>query len=293
VSAGAAKTLKYKDGTEAYLSYIYGRPHNFGTPAPPRPEAHAPRAADADLDRVYRRLLADPELHLHDHHRHHLHLRGLSDDDLRRAGYRSLPAACRAGILRRLRDHLPDHLLLATPGVIRSDGRPGAYLTLAGRAGLLVPVRSAAGHIVGLVVRPDDPGDGGKYKWLSSKHYGGPSPSARVHVPAGIQSCERAVIVEGGLKSDVVYALSGRPVIGLPGCQVTYEAIATLKTLGVREALLALDADAAVNAHVARAQVEGLRILNGAGFDGCLIRWEKFLGKGLDDALLAMRRRVV
>jgi hypothetical protein len=184
-----------------------------------------------------------------------------------------------------------DELLLAVPGIIVRDGKYGEYLTLAGRAGLLIPIRSAAGLVVGLVVRPDEPGEGGKYRWLSSRDYGGPSSGWRVHVPAGVVARDRVVVVEGSLKADVCVALApGRSIIGLPGCQVTVEAIDTLRALGAKEALLALDADTMANLHVADAQLRGLRLLEQSGFAFGLIRWDAKLGKGIDDLLLTLRR---
>jgi hypothetical protein len=246
-------------------------------------------AADEDLDRVYRALFA--RLQLSDRHRAHLLGRGLTAADLARAHYRTLPGAYRGGIVRALRDVFPDSLLLAVPGIVVRDGPHGRYLTLAGVPGILIPVRGAAGHVVGLIVRPDAPGHGGKYRWLSSRGSGGPSSGWRVHVPAGVQPARRAVLVEGTLKADVVAALSGRAIIGLPGSHVTAEALATLRSLGVVEALLALDADAATNPHVARAQLDGLRRLKAAGFVEGLVRWGPTLGKGLDDALRTITRR--
>jgi hypothetical protein len=259
-----------------------------GWAVPPQ-TPRASRADDANLDRVYRAVLG--RLQLDDRHRRQLLDRGLIEADLDRNYYRSLPAACRASFLRQLRDAFADHLLLTVPGVVVREGPHGRYLTLAGVPGLLIPIRSAASLIVGLVVRPDEPGDGGKYRWLSSACSGGPSPGWRVHVPAGVQPRRRVVLVEGSLKADVVAALApGRSVIGLPGCQVTTEAIDTLHALGAVEALLAMDADAWTNPHVADAQVKGLRRLKAAGFAEGLIRWPVELGKGLDDMLLSLRR---
>ncbi len=239
------------------------------------------------LDRVYRGVLG--RLSLLDRHRQDLRTRGLADRDIDRAVYRSLPAGCRAGLVRQLRDIYGDGLLLAVPGIIIRSGPHGRYLTLAGAPGLLVPVRTVGGLILGLVVRPDEPGGGGKYRWVSSAP-GGPSSGARVHVPAGTEHRNRVVIVEGALKADVASALApGRSIIGLPGCNVTAEAIEVLHALGAEETLLALDADASSNVHVARAQVEGLERLHEAGFQEGLIRWDPSLGKGLDDMLLTLR----
>jgi hypothetical protein len=294
LSSGAVKTIRYKDGTEAYLHFTRGRPIGFGPMPPPRPEANAQRAADADLHRCYHMLLADGELFLRSHHRQQMLERGLSDADITRAAYRSLPAKCRAGILRRLRGHLPDDLLLAVPGIIRREGKHGsAYLTLAGRAGMLIPVRSAAGLILGLVVRPDDPGDGGKYRWISSRYHDGPSSGCRTHTPAGVGPTAPIVtLTEGSLKADISHALSGSAVIGMAGPHISTETIDTLRALGARKVLLALDSDARTNPHIATAQLTGLDRLKRAGFEEYgLLKWDASLGKGLDDALLASRRK--
>lgn len=270
--------------------------HRLGEPvrdsAPPLPikPAGVPRAADADLDPVYRAMLG--LLFLSQAHRDHLLGRGLTAADLDRAAYRSLPASCRAGIARRLRERFGDRLLLTVPGLVVRDGPHGSYMTVAGRAGIIIPARNTAGQIVGLITRPDVPGeDGGKYLWVSSVASGGPSPSARVHVPAGVRPDRRIVLTEGVLKADVAHTLSGRPIIGMPNPFVGIEAIATLRALGAEEALLALDADAATNPHIANAQLDGLRRLKAAGFTEGLIKWNPELGKGIDDALLETRRR--
>jgi Domain of unknown function (DUF3854) len=288
---GAIRRLDYKDGT-AWL-HLVGDRRYMPTASLPTSKVHAPRASDAVLDHVYRALLECPELLLQPGHRQHLMARGLMPADLQRNAYRSLPGASRASIGRRLLDQFRAEMLLTVPGVIARDGPHGRYLTLAGRAGILIPVRSAAQLIVALIVRPDVPEPGKKYTWFSSAYYGGRSPGARVHVPAVVQASRRAIVVEGTLKADVVFALSGRSVIGLPGCYVNTEAIDTLKVLEVREALLALDADTVDKPHVARAQAEGLRLLNEAGFDGGLIRWDERRGKGLDDRLLRLRKGAV
>jgi hypothetical protein len=247
------------------------------------------RAWDSDLDRVYEALLACPELRLARDHREQLLRRGLSPDDVERNGYRSLPTSCRASIGRRLREQFSDRLLLSVPGIIVRDGRHGRYLTIAGAAGVAIPLRSTERRIVGIVIRPDDPGRGGKYRWFSSAKHGGPAARVGVHVPSASAPSQWVVIVEGVLKADVAAALWGRAVIGLPGCHVTDAGVQALRALGARQPLLALDADTTANYHVALAQAEGLRRLKGAGFDAGVIRWHRDLGKGLDDALLALR----
>jgi hypothetical protein len=247
------------------------------------------------LDHVYRALLAAPELRLAGTHRQQLHARGLDDASIELDMYRSLPARCRAGMVRRLQKRFDTELLLTVPGIVVKDGPHGRYLTVSGLPGLLVPVVSVAEQMVGVVVRPDDPGEGGKYRWLSTGNAG-----ARVHVPAGNKASARAVIVEGSLKANVCVALadadenvSGRAIIGLPGCIVTTEAISTLRELDCRDVLLALDADVRTNPTVARAQRDGLALLNRSGFTGGILCWPADGGKGLDDLLLTMHMEAV
>ena len=77
--------------------------------------------------------------------------------------------------------------------VAERDGR--RWWSLAGAAGLLIPVRNLDGHIVALKVRADDPGDGPKYTTISSAKHGGPSPGAQVHVPL---HGRRSVVIPSG-----------------------------------------------------------------------------------------------
>jgi Domain of unknown function (DUF3854) len=146
-------------------------------------------------------------------------------------------------------------------------------------------------QLLGLVARPDVQDDGKKYVWVSSTWCGGPSPGSRVHVPIGATASDRVAVMEGILKANVVRALSGRTVLGLPGCNFTHEAVQALRALSAKQVLLALDADATENEIVARAQFEGLQRLKMEGFDAGLLRWDPADGKGLDDYLLSCRQR--
>ena len=284
---GALRTVTYRDGTTAYVHHTGA---SLGATVPPlahTARSTATRAPDADLNRVYTALLAQPGLALATHHRDQLAGRGLTEADIRRYGQRSLPDMARGSVVRPLRALYRDELLLAVPGIVTRDGPYGPYLTLSGVPGLLVPVRSVAGLIVGLLLRPDHPRPGGKYLWLSQ---GGPGSGARVHVPPGARSGGRVIVTEGALKADVAAALSGRTLVGLPGPHVGVEALDTLRALQPADVFLALDADSETNYHVARAQSDGLAKLQAAGFAAGLLRWDARLGKGLDDALLSWRQ---
>src|SRR5262249_27324221 len=161
------------------------------------PGPQTTRAGDDLLHRAYSALLSP--LVLSPAHREALRPRALNDVEIDRRGYRTLPVQGRARLARDLRAQLGD-ALLSVPGFGVRPGEGGRpYVTVAGAAGLLVPVRDAAGRIVALLVRRDGDGDGrGKYLYLSSTKHGGPGPGAPPHVPLGITApCETARLTEG------------------------------------------------------------------------------------------------
>src|SRR5439155_19086180 len=103
--------------------------------------------------------------------------------------------------------------------IVTRRGERSPFITLAGAAGTLVPVRDPAGRIAALLARRDDASDGrGKYLYLSSAHDGGPGPGAPVHVPLGVTApCPTCRLTEGTLKSDLAHALSALPTVGAAG----------------------------------------------------------------------------
>src|SRR5262249_9875856 len=151
---------------------------------PPRPAGPEAQRTDPDtLHAAYSALLG--RLTLGKAHREALHRRGLADEAIERAGYRTLPGQGRPRIVRDLRERFGAGRL-RVPGCGLKEGRSGRYLTLRGPAGLIVPCRDRAGRIVAIKVRRDEPGEGGpRYVYCSSSGHGGPSPGAPVHWPAG------------------------------------------------------------------------------------------------------------
>jgi hypothetical protein len=242
--------------------------------------------ADPDtLDKVYRALLR--QLPLSDEHRQALADRGLQNGH-KAAGYRTLARGRARAALELVRAGIEDRLP-QVPGfyVAEKDGR--RYWSIAGWGGLLVPVMDVRGRVVGLLVRPDDPGaaGGGKYRWLTSKHKGGVGPGAPVHVPTFDGSRERVRVTEGALKANVATAQSGTLTIGLPGVAAFKKAARTLQALGTMVAPIAFDADARRNRHVAEALARLVEHLRRRGFMVQLELWDEADGKGIDDLLKA------
>jgi hypothetical protein len=285
VEPGCFKSREDRNGARFYLHRLKDGPRP--DEAPPPPSGPGPKRADPDtLHTVYSELLG--RLTLSEAHREAQRERGLTDEAIDRAGYRSLPGQGRPRIVRELRERFGD-IILRVPGFVVKEGRSGRYPTLRGPAGLLVPCRDRAGRIVALKVRRDEVKEGGsRYVYVSSSGHGGPGSGSPAHVPLGTpETAELVCLTEGELKADVVQALSGLPTLSVPGVGNWRPALAVLMALGCRTVRLAFDADAWRNTTVARSLSACTGALAEAGFAVELERWDEAEGKGLDDLLAA------
>lgn len=276
------RTKTDKDGAAYYLHRLTGT--DLPAQPPPIPSGVAVERADADtLHAIHSVLLA--RLRLSDAHRADLQRRGLADVEIDRRTYRTLPIQGRAALARELRERFGDSVL-RVPGIITRERDGRRYLTLAGAAGLLIPVRDMAGRIVALKIRRDE-SDGGRYLFLSSAKHGGPGSGAPVHVPTGIQAPTEIVrLTEGELKADVAFVRTGLPTISTPGVSSWRACVPVLKAMGCKIVRLALDGDAKDKAAVARALDGCAEALAAEGFAVELERWPAEY-KGIDDALAA------
>lgn len=278
-----------KAGEPYGFHWIDGARRDPSAYVPAGPSGPEP-APPEDRDRVYRALL--DALTLSDQHRQHLRHRGLSPDHvaaLQLAGYRTLPDdGQRDPAIRAAAAALAGTDALAIPGLYRAKN--GKSIRLAGRSGLVIPVRDHAGLVIALKLRPDDPGDGGKYVWLSGSHMGGSSPGAPAHVARRELGSSGALrIVEGVLKADVAAALDpGIAVVGIPSCSASSAAVPALRALAPSRVLLAWDADARENVHVARGLERAVVVVRET-LPQASLAVETWRGdaKGLDDALVA------
>ena len=251
-----------------------------------REESVAPEKADPDtLNEVYGALLDN--LSLNQGHRQDLHRRGLSEAEIKRYRYRSLPPRGREGLAGALVERFGPEVCAMVPGLRANKGDSGGW-SLAGADGLLVPVRDTEGRIVALKARADDAGDGPKYTYVSSKKYGGPGPGALVHVPLSDGADEKtARLTEGELKADVATARTGVLTVSIPGVSSWRPALPVLRALGRGAVRLAFDADARRNENVAQALSDAFHALEEQGFEVALETWPIENGKGIDDLLQA------
>jgi P4 family phage/plasmid primase-like protien len=283
-AAGSFKPGQDKHGTPYYLHRI--PPGTVPVPVNVRaPQELITRAEHDFLHEVYSALLA--ELDLKTDSRIALQHRGFSDEEIDRRGYRSMPRSWPADhkdpfqrVVRRFGDQV-----LTVPGWVRQrDGK----IIFPCWPGLLIPVRDPGGRIVALKHRPDrKPKKGGKYRWVTSRKHGGPSPSSVAHIPLGITApVELVRITEGELKSDLATIRTGIPTISAPGATNWRPALIAAKALGAKTVRIAYDMDAMQKTKVADAlaALAGAVKADGLGLE--YERWDPHY-KGLDDALQA------
>ena len=153
----------------------------------------------------------------------------------------------------------------------------------------MIPVRNKDGLIQGLKIRLDDAQQANrKYRWLSSRNLpSGTRSYSWVHVTGNTQS-KRAFLTEGPLKGDVASFLAQDALfICIGGVNALNGLNDTIRSLGVREVVEAMDMDQMTNPQVRRAiqairqEVQGIRG----------IRYSKYVWnpayKGIDDYYLS------
>ena len=289
VDTGSGRRKQDKGGAEYWRYRLDG---NAMQPRPPVtcPVSLQPVCADTGtLDRAYRALL--DALPLAPSHRQALRHRGLTDVEILRRRYRTFPLQGRAALAKHLIAQLGADLCAQVPDCYVAAHGGRRWWSLAGAAGLLIPVRNIDGHIVSLKVRADAPGTAPKYSTVSSAKHNGPSPGAPVHVPlyaGGRGDTVRVTrVTEGELKGDVATALGGVLTLSIPGVTMWRKALPVLHDLQAAQVLLAFDADWRTNPQVAYALAQAALALTTAGYEVQVEDWDPALGKGIDDLLAA------
>jgi len=196
--------------------------------------------------------------------------------------------------------------LLQASGLDKSDlrGVPGFFLnkhnqwSLAGPAGLLLPVLDEEGCIQGLQIRPDSPRGNAKYLWLSSAHKenGGTKSGA----PAGIllpstsegkkseidSEIDHLWITEGFFKGLALRKETEEPVLWAAGVGLLQSILEKVERLQPKRVSVLFDADWRSNLRVRKSMVQLAEGLRERGMEVRLLAWPSSYGKGIDDALL-------
>jgi hypothetical protein len=249
------------------------------------------------LDAAYRELLA--RVTLNESHRANLvgH-RGMSDEMIRRHGFRSLPPADAWDLRRKLAQDVAQVIgrrhITGVPGFIAPNGRG---LTLGGVSGIAIPTFDLSGRVIAIRVRKDVVREGeGRYAWLSSSRHGGPiaQVSAFWSTPTRLKSGEpvRAELVrltEGEMKAVISSQFTGAFSLSVPGVTFWRYALPMLQALGAKHVLLAFDMDRSTKPQVARAFLDCHEGLTQAGLTVEVETWPAEF-KGVDDFLAAQAR---
>ena len=255
------------------------------------PALRAPRRSQPrptrELDVAYRALLR--LLELSSQHREQLLQRGLTERAIRACCYRTFPLKGRARLCRSLLKK-PVGQLKNVPGFYQSSASGRTWWTLAGRPGLLIPVRNAAGRIRALLIRRDSVQAGPRYQWLSSAgRPGGSGSGAPCHVARPLRGVtdDRLWLTEGPLKADVASGLLSATVIAVPGVAAWRQGLDTAGDVRPEKSTLvvAYDMDCRTNRVV---QEHRCNLMLAAGREGWHVHvaeWDS--EKGLDDALNA------
>lgn len=291
VSDGADRAMRNALG-EVFIHRADGATGRAWTPPPAPPTVTADRAPADALDAVYRAALARIPLDAGD--RAALEARGLPAEHITRGMFGTMPPRGRAALARALVESVGEGEASRVPGIVwRTDDSGRGWWSLAGSPGLVIPCRDLAGRVVALKVRRRDPCEGARYLYVTSAPAGGPAALAAVHVPRAALDLrgkvEPLVITEGELKADVSTALSGLPVVSVPGVGNWRRGVDLAREWGASRVAVAFDADARESEAVARAQHELTRALRREGFSCELWQWPAEQGKGLDDVLRARR----
>lgn len=245
------------------------------------------RREDEYLGAIYRELFK--LLSLSAAHKANLLARGLSEEGIIRGGYRSLPLLERGRVVAELARRYD---LDGVPGFYQEEGR----WRLAGRPGLMIPVRRSDGLIRAVQIRLDNPlPNGDRYIWLSSSKQGGASSGVPLHVakPQDGFKGNSLWVTEGPLKADIAAQYLGVPVVAVPGVSNWKEVPALAQELGAVVVVVAYDADKATKSAVAFHEESLVRALRRAGFIVAVASWDPARGKGLDDLLVGGGRPTV
>jgi len=176
----------------------------------PQPTPTQTTKADADhLHAIYSRLLS--LLSLEPSHRADLRRRGLSNAEIERIGFASMPSRQDAVAVV---EHLAPLDLEGAPGFFREAGRC-QMVNYDNR--YFVPYRDVRGRIVGMQLKEINK----KYIWFSSlERPGGTGSGSPLHFARPELINDEILLTEGALKASVISYFTHSPVIAAAGVQI-------------------------------------------------------------------------
>lgn len=236
-------------------------------------------------DATYRAVL--DRLSLSSDHRKDLLRRGFNDEAIEKIGFRSMPESGLKEFAASLM--MNGYVLEGVPGFFK--GKDGKW-RLIRLPGLLIPVKNGKDQIEGFQIRTKN--EKAKYLFLSSPgRQDGTSAKAYAHFAdyyGNLEKENRAIVIEGPLKADLVNYFTGIPVFAVPGVSSTKhfeQILPQIKAQGIRRLDVAFDMDYKSNPYVEKALIRMKRMIIQAGFHCNQLVWDPEY-KGLDDYLNAM-----
>lgn len=183
-------------------------------------------------------------LGLRPEHKQALLDRGLTEEQIERYRYRSVPMKGMRNISQSLAED--GYILKGVPGFYQCANGEWSLCFGKYNAGILIPVIGADGLIAGAQIRLDHPKDGRKYIWFSSGYKeGGTGSGSPVSVNGDLHR-ETVIVTEGYLKATIAHCLSGETFIGTGGVNQLKNLEGLLKLLpsyGVKRVYEADDMD--------------------------------------------------
>jgi len=212
-------------------------------------------------------------------HRTNLIQRGFSERAIMENGYRTTPMVGGKVIAKKIMESICS--VEGVPGFSRGINSEWTFIT--NRRGILIPVRDIQGRIQGLQVRRDNI-EKRKYRWVSSAgNDGGCGALSWLHLAGPVR--EHIILIEGPMKADLVYHLSGQSALAVPGVNALKyleQALTDLIELGVNHVMTAFDMDLLKNPHVQNGYTELVSLLGRSNLRFGTYLWHPGYN-GLDD----------
>lgn len=256
-------------------------PNTPHRPQPVRPYGSEPEMVSLEQrDMVYNALLDMLELEVR--HYRDLVRRGFPAEIIRKEKFRSVPAdyGLRAQVCLELTGRGYD--LANVPGFYKDLNGNWNFVA---SPGYFIPVRTALGLLAGMQIRADEGSP--KYFWFSGHDV---AFEGQIEV-AGPQYDGPVWVTEGPVKAKIAAYYLKRTTVGIPGVSAWRKAMPILNDYRDREKILAFDADAAINPHIAKNLQAFTEALYSERHSVKLARWSINQGKGLDDVILYLARQ--
>ena len=227
------------------------------------------------------------KLSLASDHRENLLSRGLTDEQIRTFGYKTMPVVGFSALAKQLQAE--GYYLGGVPGFYHT--KEGAWTFVQERRGILIPARDQDGKIQGLQIRLDKIKKG-KFRWISSiGKQDGCKAEGWTHMIGNPKPT--VLLTEGPLKADVIHYITGQSVIAVPGVNSLKhlkETLEYLQSQGTTKVMTCFDMDYLKNPHVRDGYYNLANILAEVGIEYGTYLWDPQF-KGLDDYVWHCRKQ--